>query len=44
MTQSEGSEAINRFAVEISDKFTMINSNSYIKELDFTSRMLTCKL
>ena len=36
--------AISRFEVEIGDKFTMINSNSNIKETDFLSRTLVCKL
>ena len=36
--------AISRFAVETGDKLTMINSNSNIKEIDFLSRALICKL
>ena len=36
--------AISRFTVEIGDKFTMINYNSNIKEIDFLSRTLMSKL
>ena len=36
--------AICRFAVEIGDKFTLISSNSNIKETDLLSRTLMCKL
>ena len=36
--------AISRFPVEIGDKFTMINFNSNIKEINFLSRTLMCKL
>ena len=36
--------AMSMFAIEICDKFTIINSNSNIKEIDFLSKALICKL